>query len=60
MSDSSIHSKKIITKQIIKEIFDSKAHLKTPSETYSQFLRRTNYCFKNAYMQDSDCYLNNF
>ena len=60
MSDSTIHSKKIVAKQTIKEEFGLKAHLKIPRETYSQFLKRNNYCFKNAYMQDSDCYLNDF
>lgn len=60
MFDSINHSKKMVAKQIIKKDFGPKTHLKIPSETYSQFLKRTNYCFKNAYMQDSDCYLNDF
>ena len=50
----------MIAKLSIKEPFDSKLDLAIPNETYSQFLKRTNYCFKNAYTQDSDCYLNDF
>ncbi len=60
MFDSPNYSKQMIAKQIKKGISGSKSPLKMPSETYSQFLKRTNYCFKNAYMQDSDSYLNDF
>ena len=55
MNDSPFYST-----QLVDEISIAKAHLKTPRETYSQFLKRYNYCFINAYMQDSDCYLNDF
>ena len=55
MNDSPFYST-----QLVDGISIAKAHLKAPRETYSQFLKRYNYCFKNAYMQDSDCYLNNY
>ena len=55
MNDSSFYSTQLVDETII-----AKAHLKAPKETHSQFLKRYNYCFKNAYMQDSDCYLNDF
>ena len=60
MFKSTNQSEKMIAKLAIREPFDSKPDLAIPSETYSQFLKRTNYCFKNVYMQDSDCYQNDF